>query len=326
MAADNTIVEFCAALRSLKSVIVTSHFSPDADAIGSSAAMVHVLKDLGMEVTWYLQDPIPRRMLPFVQGLPVVHEVPGTKADAVFGLDSATLSRIGDSAPLLLQQGNKSFNADHHISNDHWADFNLVVPQSASTAEIVLNMAEVLGVALRPEVAGLLLCGLMEDTGSFRFSNTTPESFQNASRLVQLGARPREIAQELFFSIPPSMIRLRAEVLGGIRVFGDSRVAIAVVTEEMLKRCGAESEDTEGLVDEARSIQGTIAAILMKQKAGIWKLSFRSKDDRLDVSALAATFGGGGHKAASGCRMTGSREAVEQTVEKAFLDALSALS
>ena len=312
---DNT--KLAADLASLSQAVISTHVSPDADAIGSAVALQRGLASLGVEAKVFLEDPLPERFTTLVGDAPLVHELPKEKVPAVVVVDSASKKRVGKRIDALLALGETSFNIDHHGSNDCWAETNFVDSKAAASAIIVFDLLVQMGASVDSQTANLLFAGLMDDTGCFRFSNSDKRSFETAARLLEAGASPEYVANELYFSVPERVLRLRAKALANLRLVLDGRVAVLSVSSEMLDELQARPEDTEGLVEIARSVSGTIAAVFIRQLDSSWKLSLRSKTKNVNVNDVAAAFGGGGHAQAAGCTLSGSLEEVEaQVLEK----------
>lgn len=324
MATLETVRSIAGRLREQKSILVATHISPDADAVGSSIGLVRALQSLGIKAHAHLPEGIPSRFQNFVDGI-VVHQNAPAKGefDALVSVDSATKQRIGPFHEALYAAVKHTFNVDHHVSNDGFAEFNLIDSSASSSAEIVLQIVKELGVKLTPEISTLLYMGLADDTGHFRYSNVTAETFQRAAELVNGGARPSEIAKLLSFSQPLSVLRLRALALNAMKLAPGNRIAWITVPLSMLQSAGARPEDTEGIIDEARSVTGVDVALLLRElEAGKWKASLRSKIDSFDANVVCGTFGGGGHKAASGATLYGTQAEVEARMLDAIGKAL----
>jgi bifunctional oligoribonuclease and PAP phosphatase NrnA len=305
-------------LKSAKSVIVATHIMPDPDAIGSSGALTLALNALGIKASLYLGDGLTYQMKPLVN-FPIITDLSSVKAvDLAVITDTATKNRIGGDGAKLLSLSKTSINIDHHLSNEGWADLNLINPSASASAEIVETLISELGVTLTKEMANLLYAGLIDDTGSFRFSNTSKAALSSAGRLVAGGAQPEIVANQLYYSIPECAVKLRAEALTRIRLDLGGKVSLVTVDYELLKKCGASEEDTGNLVEEARAIAGVICALFIRElkQSGSkeWKISLRAKDDSIDVNQVASAFGGGGHKAAAGCKITGTKDEVEKKI------------
>jgi len=290
-----------------KTILISTHVSPDPDAIGSSCGLALALNSVGKKAVVYLGDPVPRIMNEFVAGVTFVKELPNEQFDAVVVVDTASRRRINGDGEKVFGASETVFNIDHHISNDGWGTENFINPDRSSCAEIVLELLAELRIKPTAAVANLLLAGLMDDTGSFRFRNTSADSFEHAAILVSLGASPQHVSNLLYFSVPQHVTKLRAAAVSGLKMHGNGKIAFVAVTQSMLDECGAKAEDTDGVVEEIRAMEGVLVAVFMRELEKGWKFSLRSKSDAVDVNEVAMEFGGGGHKAAAGCRVDGNQ-------------------
>jgi len=315
-------------LSSLDTVLISSHVAPDPDAIGSSAALALGLQALGKDVTLYYEDRVPKStlsLIPTELQSRLVQSVPQQQFSALVVVDTATKERVGKEHAALLARGAITINIDHHVSNTNWAQVNYIDAAAPASAMIVYQILEGLNLPFTTAIANLLWAGLADDTGSFRFSNTTAQALECAAKLVERGADPAFVAETLYYSVPTRVLRLKARALANLRMMLGGQLAAVVVSQALLTELGAGPEDTEGLVDEVRQLEGTVAALLIREFDSGWKLSLRAKRRDLDVGAIAGEFGGGGHRAAAGCRINGSEDEVCRVIEESFGRALARL-
>lgn len=306
--------EALAAVAKADSIVVAAHIDPDGDALGSCLAWALVLKKLGKEVIVYNRDRVPYSysFLPGAELL--VNQLPAA-ADLLCLLDCSEFSRAG--ADLEQWQGyNSSLCIDHHLTAANEADINLVYPEACATGELIYELVLCLDPAFRQDVAINLYTAILTDTGSFRYSNSSPSAFAIAGQLVARGVDPWEVTQAVFESQPLGRIRLLGRVLETLRLSASGRVAAVAVTKKIFQETGTDSEYTDGLVNYPRSIAGVEVAFLAREiEPGIFKLSFRSRG-RINVASFAAEFGGGGHHNAAGCRLSGVLpELIDQVFE-----------
>lgn len=326
---DASLSDVCAAIRNNNSFLVTAHVSPDSDAVGSSAAMVLLLRSLGKRADWYLADPVPLNIreltpiVPFGSFLEIteaaaseqnIREVTCGGYDVLLVLDTATRERAGSEIDSLAGFAKVLVTIDHHISNPGWGDLNFIDSSSAASAEIVLSLARLLGANLSRLEANLLYAGILDDTGCFRYSNTSAKVLESAAFLVSSGAQPDLVANTLHFSVEEKVLRLRAEAMRNLETFYEGKFATIYTTLELLKEFNCSAENTETLVDIARSVRGVQACAFFREAESNWKISWRSKNPAIDVNLVAGRFGGGGHSAAAGCRMVGDFASVRKTV------------
>ena len=280
--------------------LLTSHARPDGDAIGSALACCEVLRRLGKDAEVVLHDPVPR----IYQPLPFADRV--VQADRLNGNYEAAIILECDSIQRTAIQGlDKQFliSIDHHVSGKPFANVNWIDPGACATAEMVFRLAREAGVAITPDIATCLYTAVLTDTGSFCYGVTNEHTFAIAQELVRAGADPARIAQNVYFSSPISKMRLLGAALSGLHREGP--LTWMAVTREHMDRCGAIDEDCEGLVNYALGIEGVEVAAFFRELADHrWRVSLRSKG-AMDVSSVAARFGGGGHKCASGFSLEG---------------------
>ena len=287
--------------------LVTSHRNPDGDALGSTLALALALAARGKEARVVMRDGWSSAYA----GLPGIQEVAVQEAlppdwpsgwDALFAMECPSADRTGWPNQL---EG-RVVNVDHHPGNTNWGAVNLVDLPAAAVGEIVADLLDLLGWPMSPAIATNLWVSLVSDTGSFRYGNTTPKALGLGARLVTAGASPAAVNDFLWEAQPLAALRLETLVLSTLRLHADGRVATVELPRRFLAESGAREEDTEGLVNRARGIEGVRAAAMLREgDAGEVRCSLRSKG-AIDVRAVAAKRGGGGHRNAAGCRMDGT--------------------
>lgn len=294
--------------------LITSHERPDGDALGSELALYHMLRAGGKTVVVYNQDQTPGdyRFLPGADV--IVHELPPTESfDAAFILDCSELDRVGREAGRI-RKIIQLVNIDHHVSNGGFCDVTLLDAGASSTGELIYRLAEAMALKLTPEVATNLYAAILTDTGGFCYGNTTRDALVIAGRLVETGARPQWISENIYENAPLVKIRLLTVVLESLALDLNGKVASMIVTRENIACAGALQEHTEGFVDLPRTIEGVEISILFNElETNYFKLSIRSKG-RFDVERVAGKFGGGGHVNAAGCRIRGDIATVKRLV------------
>jgi bifunctional oligoribonuclease and PAP phosphatase NrnA len=288
-------------------LLLTSHLNPDGDAIGSELGLARILRKLGKGAVIWNRDPMPAiyAPLPGSSRIHVGEEPPAgfpEAFDAVIVLECPSLDRTGLDPHL---GGMEVVNIDHHLGNQHYGKVNWVDTAAPAVGEMIHRLARTLKLDLDEETATCLFLTLVTDTGGFRFANATPEAFEAAASLVREGAHPERVSQWLHESRPEGSLRLLAEMLHGLELHENGRIASAVVTLEMFERSGAGPGDSEGLVDYPRSIAGVDVVALLRQVAeDDYKVSLRSRGE-IDVEQVARRHGGGGHRNAAGFRLVG---------------------
>jgi len=291
-------------------IAVLGHLRPDGDCIGSQVAMAGILERAGIEAVCVNGDPIPRTLLSFTGTTPFYDPDQLPTGEWVgLTVDCADHERIGTRA--LDRFPRIALNVDHHISNTRYARDNIVVPQASATAEILAGIAFDLGWEVDALQAQALYLGIATDTGQFRFNSTTAQTFELCHLLCQAGADPAAAAVELYEREIFGRISLLQTFLSSLRLLLDGRVCLGVLRETDFERTGTSSEDGEGFVDYARSIEGVDIGIFLEQRSDGIKGSFRAKEPRFRVDQLAQQFNGGGHACAAGFRVEEPLQALE---------------
>ncbi len=308
-------------IRDSKGIAVIAHVNPDGDSIGSILGLGLALRKLSDYVDILMQDDFPGKF----EFLPGVHHVKKPSAsleeyDLAFVLDCGDAKRLGDSIGLL-QNAKKVVNIDHHISNDSFGAINIVDPKASSTCQLIYSfILEELQLDIDEAIATCLYTGIASDTGSFKYDNTSPATLRAAAHLMELGASTDEISLYLYHNNSLNSVRFLAAVLNEMEILFEGRVALITITQEAIRSFRVQQEELEGLINYCRDIEGVEVAISLKEvENGHTKASFRGKS-YVDVNQLAAVFGGGGHKKASGATIeAGPQEAkasILQQIEK----------
>jgi bifunctional oligoribonuclease and PAP phosphatase NrnA len=285
--------------------LLTTHENPDGDALGSLLAMHDILEALGKDSVMFLAAkefplPVEYRFLPLEE---VFHEPPADLPDrVVIFLDCGNIDRM--PVDFLRNGDNTVLNIDHHHDNTRFGTVNLVDVDASSTAEILYELAGLLGVELTPEIASALYVGLITDTGNFMYENADARSHRMAAALIEAGVDVNGTYRRLYEHAPLEKLKLVARALEGIERFEDGVLAVTYISAGDYRATGAGEPLTEGIIDHLRTIDGAaIAAVVRDQADGgraSRKVSLRSTDGHIDVSAIARKQGGGGHRRAAG--------------------------
>lgn len=308
--------EFLQTVKSASSVIVGSHLNPDGDALGSALAVSHFLDSLGIPNDVMCHHKPPKN-LEFLPGIERVRQVPALpKHDLAIVVDLDAIDRLG-STEQYFRKAPMMILVDHHVPHKKPGDLRIVDPSAPATALILTRIFLEVGAEITPDMATCLLTGIVTDTGSYKFRNTTPEALSLSAVLLEKGGDINLVAEEIFQSTPLSATRLYGIVLNGLQLACNDRLAWATITQEDFARTGSSDEDTEGFANELLSIDTVqIAALFRETKPNTVRGSLRSRRG-IDVSEVARFFGGGGHKNAAGCNFDMPiHEAVAQVVEK----------
>jgi phosphoesterase RecJ-like protein len=306
---DPEFAHAVAALRAAERVCVATHENPDGDAIGSLAAAAAGLRALGKTVRTYLEPgstiPSELRLLD-VTGLERRLDPEGLAGWTLLTLDCATLRRLGHGHRSVVGAADALVSIDHHYDNTRFGDVNLIDGGASSTAEILLDVLEALGVGLTPEIAQALYVALVTDTGRFQQRTTGPGALRMAARLVDAGLDIQRVYELVFETMPLRKLHLLGVVISNLVLYDGGRIAISHLERGDFARLAAAESDTEGLVDHLRAVSGVeVAALIREPHLALDghvppnRVSLRSRGG-LDVSAIARTSGGGGHKQAAG--------------------------
>lgn len=286
-----------------RSIWLACHVRPDADALGSMLALDEGLRSLGKQVLPISPDGVPDTYR-FLSGWERVATAPSGDCDVAIGLDADGSNRLGPvekailAAPLVI-------DIDHHGGPHHYGHLNHVDVTAAATGELVFALLQELRVEITPSIARNLMAALVTDTGSFHFKNTTPRTLEIAGALMEAGAHPSESYEAVYGTRPANALRLLGHILSDFGQSDDGRVVWATIEHEDLARLGVREDQTEGFINELRSVEGCEAAILFRTlESGESRVSLRSRGS-VDVAAVAKQFDGGGHRAAAGCTLTG---------------------
>lgn len=304
-------------------VLITCHRNPDGDAIGSELAIAELAEKIGVDTVIVNRDAIPSNLcnLPGAENIAVADALPEDfpeKYDLVITVECPQLERTGfeglSTLPIL--------NIDHHPDNPAYGVVNYLDPESPAVGEMVWRVYGELGVLPSPDAATNLFAALATDTGDFRYASATGRAFRAAAEMVEAGAKPPQVANWIHNNRSLASVKLLGESLRTLRITCDGKLALITADEEAFERAGAGSEDTEETVNVPRSITGVEAVAYFKQwEPGVVRISLRSRGS-VDVRAVAASFGGGGHINAAGCTIEGELGEIEKMVAAAMAEAV----
>jgi phosphoesterase RecJ-like protein len=320
-----------AALDGARTVALSTHVNADGDGCGSEAGLARLLAQRGIDA--YIVNPTPwPAMFEFLLGDGVRDRsnegaAALQSADRVVVLDISDVGRLGVLAPALRARHDRALVIDHHQPGAEVpGDVVMSDVAACATGELVYDFAVTAGIGITPAVATALYTALLTDTGSFRYSNTSPRCHLVAAKLLEAGVDPEVMYRRVYASVPIGRLHLLREALASLDADPDAGLAWIDIAAGALERHNVRGEDLDGLAEHPRSIAGTRLAVLFRDLGhGKVKVSFRSTTD-VDAHAFARTFGGGGHARASGALLTGSLDDVKRTVLDAARELLSATS
>src|SRR2546423_4779833 len=303
-------------LSGASAVLIGTHLNPDGDALGSALALSHYLNDQGMrnEVLCHHAPPANLRFLP---GSSRVRQVPqGTGFDLGVAVDLDSMERLGNTFPYV-ENLPRLVVIDHHVPHEAPGDLRIVDSESAATALILTGLLLEMEGEITPEIATCLLTGIVTDTGSFRFRNTSPESLSYSALLLELGGDINLVSEEIFQRKPLGSARLMGYLFERMLLECDGRLCYGMLDYHDFAKTKTADEDTEGFVNELLSISSVeIAALFREPKPGRVRVSLRSRGE-YDVSEVARQVGGGGHRNAAGCSFDATlQEAIELIVPR----------
>jgi len=302
------------AIRARRTFVISSHSRPDGDSIGSQLAMACALRDLGKEARVVNKDLAPGPLLAFpgVPEIEIADEVSGTY-DAAIIMECGDLARTGVAG----LERQLIINIDHHPGNSEYGQINWFDASAAACGEMVFELIKALGVPVSVEIGTHIYLAILTDTGSFHYGNLTPRTFDMCRQVIEAGVDPVAVARSVYDSNNMGRLKLFGAVLSAMQIDAAGRIAIVYLDHEMARAAGGTYEDTEGLINLPLTVKEIQAVVFFKQSEGEeYRVSMRSKGD-IDIGAVAKEFGGGGHKNAAGCTVTGAIDALQKLfVEK----------
>lgn len=320
---SNPPAEIIAILKGARNVLLATHIYPDGDALGSQLALGRVLESLGKKVFLYSEEPVSH-LYDFLPGSAQLRSDLDDLSvfDCAVSVDCADPQRLGRERDRLLRI--KPFiMIDHHAGHCPFGELQWVAPGRSATGEMIYDLAVALGGEIAYEAAYCLYTALVSDTGSFKYASTTARTLQVASELVARGVKPAEVSGRLFDNFTINRLQLLRLVLESLEMHDQDRIAVIRVTQEMFAKTGTLPGDTENFINYPRSISSVKVAAFIKENHGnVVSVSLRSKGSDVDVTEVAGTFGGGGHRNAAGFKL---RDADVDKVREELLARLKTL-
>jgi bifunctional oligoribonuclease and PAP phosphatase NrnA len=318
-------------IRKKENFVIVTHVHPDGDALGSLLGLTDILEGLGKRVLFYLEEPVSylyeflpgctRACYEYEEVQQFIDECDGELA--CVALDCGDADRMGERKNLLLKN-HPFLVVDHHHSHKPFGDYRWVEPGMSSTGEMVYELGLALDSSISYQAAFNLFVAISTDTGSFRYDATTPRTLRIAANLVEIGVQPHEIANRLYENSTLERLRLMELVLGTLEMHVRNQVAVIHVTKDMFEKSGAIIDDVEGFIDHPRTLRSVKVAVFLKEtERGVISVSLRAKGE-CDVSRVAKSLGGGGHRNASGFRFSDlslelAKDKIVTVLERALL-------
>jgi len=314
------------AIRESNTICIVGHIRPDGDCIGSQLGLTLALVNAGKKVTCWNQDTLPAK-LAFLDSKKLIDKPEaGRQFDCVIATDCASLERLGTAGECIADR-KLLVNIDHHTSNTRYGDMNWIAAREPSTGELIFRLLKAGNWPITPSIADCLFTAVSTDTGSFQYPTTRPATYHVAAELVKRGANLAKICDEVYQSYPLARVRLLRHVYNKFRLTHDNRIAYFWLKKSDYVRTGSAPDDSEGLIDHIRAIEPVVIACMFEEiEPDLTRISLRSKSPKVDVNHVAQLFGGGGHPAAAGARVTGTPLSVQRKVVAALKKALNGAS
>ncbi len=325
MKSNCELPEIADVLRANQRFVVMSHVRPDGDALGCTLAMALCLKQLGKDVTAWNEDGMLEKFR-YLPGADLIQQPPAEPQDfdIAIALDTAVWNRVGTCFPAV-GKVKQWINIDHHFTNDHYGDLAHIDAAAPATGQILFELFRGNDLPFTYEMADNLFVAISTDTGSFQYPSTTARTYEIGAELIRSGVNVGALSQKMYESYPRRRLELLRALLNVLKLTSNDRVASFTLTQATSTALGVLPEDNEGLIDTIRAIEGVVVAAFIEElPEGKVRISLRSKDPKIDVSKICASFGGGGHKLAAGARISGPLAEVEARVLAAIAGEFSA--
>jgi len=314
---SSPVDQICGVIDSRSAFLLVTHFEPDGDGIGACLALWHALRARGKTATVWIPSGVPAKYA----FLPGAHEVVREAGphEVAIALDCDGARRLGATADTV-NAAEVVIDIDHHAGHSPFGHIAWLDHSMPAAGYQVSELLKALGAPLTREIATCLYCAVGTDSGYFRYANTSPQLLRMAAELVEYGADPKAIAEATLDRHSLSTVHLAGRALASLSLRLGGRVALAVLTAADLAEAGA--EQTEGVIDYLRTVADVDLLVLMREAKEGWRTSMRSLGS-VDVSRVAKALGGGGHPAAAGCTLHGTRDEARAALETALAPALS---
>ena len=318
MTLDDILVE----IKKAEKIVIMAHETPDGDAIGSILSMYLALKKLGKEADVIVKEfPRTFSFLPGAKNIKTKSDI--EKYDLAISLDCADLKRLVGRE--YFEKAEKTIVIDHHGTNTMYGDLNFVNPVSPACCEILAGMFEYFDISIDSEIGSCLVTGIITDTGGFKYSSVTAETFEFTAELLRKGVNVSEIYQRVLETKTKSSFELLRRATNRLELLEEGKVAFTYINKKDEKEVNAEPGDHEGIVENGRSIEGVKVSVFIREKEeNLYKVSMRTGNgSNINVSDICYVFGGGGHPRAAGATVQGNVEQVKEKLLKEIRKAFS---
>jgi len=303
------------ALREHQTFLICTHINPDPDALASQVALGLALRQMGKDIILIAEEKTPQRFL-FLPGMTEIQALGRRRKvsyDAAIVTDAGDLQRIGD-VQRLLRKDCPLINIDHHVTNTQFGDINYVRSEASSTCEIIFEILKSAKVKLTEDLATLLYAGVMTDTGSFRFSNTSARTHRMVAELLTFPVNVTELYKKIYEQVPLSDIKYFTQVISRFSSLNDGKLICVDLPLRIVKKFSTQFDLRHKIFSYLSTIEGVeVLVIFTEEKRNTTRVNFRSQG-RTDVALIASKFQGGGHSKASGCVFPGDMKAAHRRV------------
>ncbi|MBR2289547.1 MAG: bifunctional oligoribonuclease/PAP phosphatase NrnA [Clostridia bacterium] len=307
-----TLDEILREIEKAESFVITAHENPDGDAVGSCLAFASVLKNLGKEKIDVLFQEYPAIFRTLPNSDLIRTEASLDEYDMAIVLDCPELKRVHKDYHQYFENAKVTVEFDHHLKNAMFADLDVVNPAAPACCEILVSSFQYMGIEITKDVATCLLTGIITDTGGFRFSSTTRETFEFAGWALSKGVNVSKIYKESLMTKSKAQFEAEKRAIDRLEFYMDDKITFTYMTKEDERALNIQSGEFDGIAGIGTMIEGVEVAIFAREREDGYKLSFRS--NRIDVADICMLYGGGGHKLAAGCTINASLEDVRKAV------------
>ena len=307
-----TLDEILVEIQNAQNFVILSHESPDGDAIGSSLGMCLALKNMGKNAEVIMKEyPANFNFLPGIENIKTEGSL--EEYDVAIVVDCPELKRVTSSLHKYFEDAKVKIEFDHHGKNAMFADYNIVDQVSPACAQILVSSFEYLNIDITKDIATCLLTGIITDTGGFKNSGITTETFEFAGWALSKGVNLSNVYRQSMMIITPTKFEMQKIAMDRLEFFEAGKIAFTYITKEDDEKVGIEPGDHDGIVEIGRNIKGVEVSIFIHEKENGFKASLRS-NDYVDVSEICMLFGGGGHIKAAGATINMNLEDAKKAI------------
>lgn len=309
-----TLDDILAEIKNAENIVVMAHEQPDGDAIGSSLAMCLVLKNMGKNVCYVLDEDDYPETFNYLQGKELITSNPAVeKFDLAICMDCPNIKRVSSHFRKYFEEAEVTVEFDHHTKNEMFADFNIVNHVSPATCQILVSSFEYLGIEITKDIGTCILTGIITDTNGFRNANTTVESLEFAEWALENGLNYSKIYTDAMLSISRNKFEAEKLAMNRMEFYEDGKVAYTYMTKEDEENLGLKAGDRDGIVEIGKRVRGVEVSVFLYEKESGYKASLRSSD-YVNVAEVCSIFGGGGHIKAAGASLSMPLEEAKKAI------------